>query len=56
VLSRGRKCSLVASVGNSWLDNYWQQRPTIYTYALNSSYYCLLNPGASIVSWIILTN
>ena len=56
VLSRGAKCSPVASVGNSWPDNHWQQRPTGCTYTLDGSYHRPLDPGASVVSRIILTN
>jgi hypothetical protein len=43
-------------MGDSWPDNHWQQRLTVYTYILDGSHHRTLDTGASIVSWIILTD
>ena len=55
VLSRGGERGPVASMGSSWPDNYWYQRPTVYTNTLDSGNSRALDDRASIVLWIILT-
>ena len=53
--ARGRVSGLITSMGYSWPDNYWEERPTIYKYILDYNYYYPLNIRASIISRVVLT-
>ena len=52
---RGGVSGPVTSMGCGWLDDHWEERPTVGGYAFDCSHHRPLNTRASVISRVVLT-